>query len=494
MSEDIRRLIGQRLAVGFDGYVVPEEYRALVREFKIGNAILFRRNVKDFEQLKALCGDLRALIAGETGLEPFIMIDEECGSVSRLAHIAAPTPCAMAIGATGDPENAYRVGRLVGEELRAVGVNFNLAPDLDCFTNPDSSVIGNRSFAQEPEKAALFGARYARGLRDAGVIACGKHFPGHGDTAQDSHLDLPIVDKSADEVRRVELVPFQAAIDGGIDAIMSAHVVFPAFEPERVPSTVSCRVMTGLLRGEMGFRGLIVSDGMEMNAVMNLFGIEEATRRALAAGVDVALICHSAEQAASTMRHLLAAYDDGRLDPVEARESFERIAAKKARLLPATGDAAFFGSAAQKALARRIMEASVKVLHAPGGAALPVVDGETLFIGLPARAATLANDDVPLDAAALLADAFGARHGRIGGPEEAKVVVAVFTKHPEQALLAEQANRLAAAGASVIAVGMNTPRCLAGLSQDVWRLCAWQYDALAVDAVRQMLSGEARKG
>ena len=359
--------------MGFDGYVIPEEYRALVREYKIGNTVLFRRNVRDFGQLKALCADLRELISGETGLEPFILIDEECGSVSRLAHIAAQTPCAMAIGATDDPENAYRIGRLIGEELRAVGVNFNNAPDLDCFTNPDNTVIGNRSFSGDPQKAALFGVRYAQGLMDAGVIACGKHFPGHGDTAQDSHLDLPVVEKDAETVRKTELVPFQAAIDAGIDAIMSSHVVFPAFEPERVPSTVSRRVMTGLLRDEMGFGGLIVSDGMEMIAVMNLFGIEEATRRALEAGVDVAEICHSAEQAASTMRLLLAAYEDGRLDHAQARESFERIAAKKATLPPPTGDADFFGNAAQRELARGIMDAAVKVLHAPGGEALPAV-------------------------------------------------------------------------------------------------------------------------
>ena len=489
MSEEIRRLLGQRLSVGFDGFTVPDEYRALVRKYKIGNAILFRRNVRDFEQLKALCADLRALISEEMGLEPFIMIDEECGSVSRLAHIAAPTPCAMAIGATDDPENAYRVGRLVGEELRAVGVNFNLAPDLDCFTNPDSSVIGNRSFAHEPEKAALFGARYARGLRDAGVVACGKHFPGHGDTAQDSHLDLPIVDKSAEAVRATELVPFQAAIRDGIDAIMSAHVVFPAFEPERVPSTVSRRVMTGLLREEMGFKGLIVSDGMEMNAVMNLFGIEEATRRALAAGVDVALVCHSAAQAASTMERLLAAYDEGALDPAEVRASYDRIAAKKATLQAPTGDGGFFGSEAQRALARGIMEDAVTVLRAPEGAALPTVDGETLFIGLPARAVTLANDDVPLDAAALCAEAFGGRRDEIHGRQMAKTVVAVFTRHPDRDALADRVRRLAEEGARVIAVSMNTPRCLSGLPDSVWQIGAWQYDALAVEALIRRLGG-----
>ncbi|MBQ4437119.1 MAG: glycoside hydrolase family 3 protein, partial [Clostridia bacterium] len=145
---DPRLMIGQRLAVGFDGPTIPQDFVDLVREYKVGNVILFRRNVQSFEQLRALCADIRALIVRETGIEPYIMIDEECGRVSRLEHIAVKTPCALAIGATDDPENARKIGRLIGEELRAAGVNFNLAPVLDCLTHPEAAG-GNRSFATE---------------------------------------------------------------------------------------------------------------------------------------------------------------------------------------------------------------------------------------------------------------------------------------------------------------------------------------------------------
>ena len=487
MTTDLKIKLGQRLAVGFEGCEIPPEYVELVRTRKIGNAILFRRNCRDFEQLRALCANLRALIRGETGLEPFIMIDEECGSVSRLAPIAGETPCAMAIGATDDPENALRIGRVMGERLRAVGVNFNLAPVLDCFTNPDNTASGNRCFAREPEKVAAFGVKYIEGMQAAGVLACGKHFPGHGDTAVDSHLALPVVDKPLDEVRRTELVSFAAAIAGGVDAIMSAHVVFPAIEPQRVPSTVSRRVMTGLLREEMGFEGIIVSDGMEMQAVMDLFGIEEGTRRALAAGVDVALVCHSPAQAASTSDYLCAAAADGRLDAAQIDAHYARIAARKARLLPPTGDESRFRGPAQDAAAREIMAKSVRLLEAPEGRPLPKPDARTLFLGARAKAASLANDMIELDAAAVCAGAFG---GVYGGPApdeallaQAKTAVIFMGKDEDRAAQIDAANRLVAAGAQVIAVSLYTPRCLDDMPAGVWKVCAWQYERLALDAL-----------
>ena len=303
MTEEMRIKIGQRLVVGFDGLEVPPEYVELVKQYKVGNALLFRRNVKSYEQLKALCASLRELIVGETGIEPFIMIDEECGSVSRLADIAAETPCALAIGATGSTENACQIGRLIGEELRAVGINFNLAPVMDVLTNP-ATALGNRSFASTPEKAGEFGAAYLRGVQETGVFACAKHFFGLGDSAVDSHLGLPILNKTAEEIEACELVSFRAAIGAGVKGIMSAHLVCPAFEPEGIPGTVSRKIMTGLLRDRLGFEGISLTDGMEMNAVMDLYGIEEGTRRALAAGVDMALICHSEEQAVSASEYI----------------------------------------------------------------------------------------------------------------------------------------------------------------------------------------------
>ncbi|MBR1586044.1 MAG: beta-N-acetylhexosaminidase [Clostridia bacterium] len=488
MTEQALKIrLGQRLSVGFDGPVIPEEYRQLIREYKIGNAILFRRNVESYEQLKHLCADLHSLILQETGLPPFIMIDEECGSVSRLAHIAAPTPCAMAIGATDDAENAYRIGKIVGDELRAVGINFNLAPVLDCFTNPDNTASGNRCFGREPDKVAQFGTRYIAGLRDAGIIACGKHFPGHGDTDVDSHLDLPIVNKTAEQVRAVELKPFAAAIRAGIGAIMSAHVVFPAMEPDRVPATVSRRVMTGLLRQELGFDGIIVSDGMEMNAVMQLFGMEEGTRRALDAGIDVALICHSAQQAASTSRYLAQAYQEGRLNEAEIEAHYRRIADHKARLMPLDAGQDQFGSPAQRQEARRIMAQSIQILHAPAGQPLPALNENTLYCGVKAQAASLANDDVPLDAAALCAAALGGVYGGLAPDQPADTAVVFLGRHADTPQAIDAAKRLAAQGAKVVAVSLYTPRCLDFLPDSVWKIAAWQYDPLAVDAVIDLL-------
>ena len=488
MNEEMRIRIGQRLSVGFDGFTIPQEYVDLVKRYKVGNVILFRRNVQSYAQLKALCASLRELIERETGYEPYIMIDEECGRVSRLGHIATQTPCAMAIGATGDPENAYQIGRLIGQELRSVGVNFNLAPVLDCLTNP-AAPHGNRCFGNKPEQIKRFGNAYLKGLQEMGVLACAKHFPGQGDSLVDSHLGLPVVDKPAEAVWNNELVSFQAAVDAGIKGIMSAHVVFPAFEPEHVPGTVSRKVITGLIREKMGFKGIILSDGMEMNAVMDMFGIEEGTRRALAAGIDIALICHSAQQAASACEYLYESLENGKLDNGEVEERFLHIVERKKELLPAEGDESWFGSPEQKAIAKRIMKEAVRVYSAPDGKPLPKVDENTVFLGVAARAESLASDDVPLNAAVECAKAFNARC--IGLEDETpvgtKAAVVVLSKHPDQQKAVDAACRLIKQGVQVIAVNMNVPFYFEGIPASAWKVEAWQYDELCLEPLIALL-------
>ena len=486
-AQELKRALGQCLGVGFDGYTVPDEFRELIREYKIGSVILFRRNVQSYEQLCALCDELQRLIQKETGLPAFIMADEECGSVSRLGHLTGATPSAMAIGVTGDKENARRIGRIAGEQLSAAGVNFNLAPVLDCFSNPDNTACGNRCFSSSPEEVAAFGLAYIRGLRETGVIACGKHFPGHGDTAVDSHLALPIVNKTLDEMRRVELVPFAAAVRDGVDAIMSAHVVFPAVEPERVPSTVSRRVLTGLLREEMGFDGLIVSDAMEMHAVLDLFGVEEGVCRALLAGVDIALICHSARQAMDTCRYLTKAYEEGRLTEEILAGHLRRIEKAKAGLRPASRNPERFGSADQRKEANEIMEASIRLLHAPEGKPLPRLDQDTLFFGTMARRNALVNDDIPLDAARELARALGGAYGGQAPEGTPRTAVVCLGRHPDMARTMEAAQRMAAANVQLVAVSLFTSRYLDALPDTVWKIAAWQYDELALAALTHWL-------
>lgn len=496
-GSEFRKTLGQRLSVGFDGFTVPDEFAQLVREYKVGNVILFRRNIQSRDQLRRLCADLTELILRETGLPPFIMLDEECGSVSRLAHIGTPTPSAMAIGATGDPSNAHAVGRMIGEELRAVGVNFNLAPVLDVNTNPLNPVIGIRSFGGAPEQVAAMGVAYARGLQEAGVIACGKHFPGHGDTAVDSHIGLPLVEKSADEVRRLELVSFRAAIAAGIDAIMSAHVIFPALEPDRVPSTVSRQVLTGLLREELGFKGLIISDGMEMRAVMDMFGIENASCRALNAGVDVALICHSAQQASDTMDYIECAVAAGTFDLAQNDASFARIAAVKARMDTSFGDPAVFGSEDHKAQSRAILRSAIRVLHAPDGQPLPGM-ANALFFGAPNQQASQASDAEELDAArecavrlggTYVSDALARRDELLATAKGMRAVLLLSHNAANLADLIALGNALAEAGAAVTAVAMTTPYCLDAVSDRAWKLAVYQYDMMGIIALTDVLRG-----
>ena len=400
----------------------------------------------------------------------------------------------MAQGATGDPENAFRVGRMIGQELRAVGVNFNCAPILDCNTNPKNPVIGVRSFGGDPEKVADFGAAYARGLREAGVIACGKHFPGHGDTETDSHLGLPVVNKSLEEIERVELVSFRRAIEEKIDALMTAHVVFPALEPERIPSTVSRKVMTGLLREKMGFEGLIVTDCMEMDAIKRQFGSARGALMALQAGVDMTLICHTETFQREAAELIVEAMQDGRLSMKEAQESYRRIADVKRRkaVLPLT-DPAVIGCPEHRSIAESILRQAVKVLHSPAVKPLPDLDENTLFFGCSNRAASYASDQLALCGPERLSRHFGGTFGGLLLDEagfhscQGRTVVACLSPQPDLPRVMEQVRTLAASGAQVIAAAMATPYCLDELPDNVWKTAVYQYDELGLARLQELL-------
>ena len=212
---DIREKIGQRLVFGFPGTTIPAEFAALVREYKIGNVILFRYNIESLPQLARLCADIQELVRGVTGRDAFITIDQEGGMVTRLPWDAVNVPGSMALAATGKPENAVLAAEITARQLRGVGVNFNLAPDLDVNSNPMNPVIGVRSFGDDPQSVALFGTKAVEGYKNGGMLCCGKHFPGHGDTAVDSHIGLPCIEKTMDELEACELISFRAAIKAG---------------------------------------------------------------------------------------------------------------------------------------------------------------------------------------------------------------------------------------------------------------------------------------
>jgi beta-N-acetylhexosaminidase len=238
-------------------------------------------------------------------------------------------PPEMAIGATGDTTLAYEQGRLTAQEGRALGIHIAYAPVLDVNNNPDNPVINTRSYGEDPELVARMGVAFIHGLQDHGMIATGKHFPGHGDTGVNSHLALPVVTASRSRLDTVELVPFRAAVNGGVGAIMSFHGVMPALDSSNVPGTLSAKVLTGLLRGEMGFKGIIISDAMDMRGVLDQFGAAEAAKRGIAAGIDVLI---QPSDVAQTIDAVVAGVSEGRYTAARLDSSVRRVLETKRRL------------------------------------------------------------------------------------------------------------------------------------------------------------------
>jgi len=274
--------------VGFDGPEGP--VAEALAAGRVGGVILFARNVASAPQVRDLNARLRAAADARDGILP-IAVDQEGGRVARLAKAGLPDgPTARALAAGGDPAAARRWGRQTGNALKDLGFTLDFAPVLDVDTNPRSPVIGDRSYGPDPERVTAFGREAALGLMEGGLFACGKHFPGHGDAALDSHRDLPVVAHDVARLEAVELAPF-AALCGLLPAIMTAHVRYPALDPD-VPATLSEPIVTGLLKGRLGFGGVVVSDDMEMAAVADRYEAGEAAVLAVLAGVDLLLFCH----------------------------------------------------------------------------------------------------------------------------------------------------------------------------------------------------------
>jgi beta-N-acetylhexosaminidase len=270
--------------------------------------ILFRRNIEDPGQLRELTDGLHAL-----PWRPWVSIDHEGGRVLRVGEPFTVFPCAREVAACGDASVIEAVGRAMGLELRSVGIDINFAPVLDVDSNPANPIIGDRAFGNNPGDVARCALALQRGLLSAGVVPCGKHFPGHGDTDRDSHTDLPVVHRRRSQLEEVEIPPFRAAIAAGIPLLMTAHVVYSELDPDQ-PATLSRRIVHGLLREELGFEGVVVSDDLEMRAVSARMPVAEAALAALRAGVDWLLVCTDLEQSMVTFDRITAALGRGELD------------------------------------------------------------------------------------------------------------------------------------------------------------------------------------
>lgn len=300
----MRSAVGPLVVTGFTGSTLPDDLARDLALGELGGVILFKRNLPDLESTWRLCRDVA--VAGDH--RTIVSVDQEGGRVARLPPPAAKLPPLRRLGALGDAALSERAGLAVGRELAALGVNLDFAPVLDVDSNPDNPVIGDRSFSSDPERVAELGLAFARGLARAGVAPCGKHFPGHGDTATDSHFDLPRLTHDRARLDRVELLPFQAAARASLASLMTAHVVFEALDPG-VPATTSARVITGLLRDELGYTGVVVSDDLEMRALSDRFSIEQSAVAAVRAGCDLLLVCSTPERARTARDALSRVYD-----------------------------------------------------------------------------------------------------------------------------------------------------------------------------------------
>lgn len=325
-------MLGQKIILGFHGLEMPEDFKSFIREYQIGNVILFQRNVQSAAQLRKLCTEIREVILDACGYLPFIVIDQEGGMVSRIPDDAVNIPSAMALGATEDPANGKCAAEITARQLRGLGPNFTMAPVLDVNTNAGNPVIGARSYGDDPEKVAQFGEAVVRGYADSGIYCCGKHFPGHGDTSVDSHIGLPCVEKTVEELEQTELIPFRRAIEAGIPAIMSSHILFPKIESRKIPGTMSRKMITGLLKERLGFRGLVFSDCLEMQAIQKYYGTSEGMAEAFKAGIDLAEISSTFSLEQDAVRYVNEAAERGEFDLEEMEASAEKIIAYKKKL------------------------------------------------------------------------------------------------------------------------------------------------------------------
>lgn len=320
--------VGQLLLAGIEGTTAREDARYAIETVQVGGIILFRRNIESCAQAAALVSGLRALNGDNIPL--LISMDEEGGTVSRMpADEVVDLPSAARFGSTEDDSLALHLGEALAAECAAIGVNTDFAPVADIWSNPENTVIGKRAYAAEAGPVSTWVTQVSAGLTSGGVIPVVKHFPGHGDTAVDSHYDLPVVTKTAEELEALELIPFRAAIEAGAPAVMVAHLLVQELD-DTLPASLSPTLVDGLLRGELGFDGVVFTDDLTMGAISNTYGMGEAAVLALEAGCDVLLVCHGQDNLTAAYEALLAAVSSGRISGERLDESVRRILTLKA--------------------------------------------------------------------------------------------------------------------------------------------------------------------
>lgn len=320
-TADRKRRAGQRMVVGLEGSTILPEERAFIHEVRPGGFVLFGRNIEEPRQVFELTRELRSLLPAE--LPPVLTVDQEGGLVQRIRAPATVWPPMRFVGNVGEERFILAVARALAMEIRACGFDLSFAPVCDVDSNPKNPVIGQRAFGSRAADVSRYVSACIRGFHAEGLMSCAKHFPGHGDTSVDSHLDLPVVEREPPQLDEVELPPFAAAIRAGVASVMTAHVVYPAWD-EEFPATMSRRIVGGQLRERLRFGGVVFSDDMEMKAVRGRYPLDMQLRLASAAGVDSFLFCKELPLAVEGYEQLVRLQESGKVEDDHAVESERR--------------------------------------------------------------------------------------------------------------------------------------------------------------------------
>lgn len=315
--------IGQMMFAGISGTEMSDSTAHLINSYHVGGLIFYKNNIASTSQIVTLQNEIRAANAGNK-LPLLLGVDQEGGRISRLPNEVKNLPTSLAIGNVNNPAYSYEIGTLLGKEVKAFGFNLNFAPVLDVNSNPNNPVIGDRSFGDNPEIVSRLGVETMKGMMAEDVIPVVKHFPGHGDTSVDSHLELPTVNKSLAELEELELIPFQAAVENGADVVMAAHILLPKIDPD-YPTSMSKVVLTDMLRKQLGFNGVIITDDMTMGAIADNYSIAQAALQSVKAGSDIILVAHGDSNIAATIDALKAAVEKGEIKEERINESVARI-------------------------------------------------------------------------------------------------------------------------------------------------------------------------
>lgn len=321
--------VGQMLLVGIEGTVLDAQAKRMITEDKIGGIILYKDNIKSLKGMVQLINSLKKSNSGNPA-PLFMSVDQEGGKVSRMPKEYSAMYSNGTVGSLNNANAAEMMGRLLARVVSSAGFNMNFAPVLDIHSNPKNPVIGDRSFGNSASQVTTLGIAEMKGMESEQVIPVIKHFPGHGDTSVDSHLDLPVVNKTADQLATLEWIPFQNAIKEGVDAVMVAHILYPQLDPDK-PSSLSRVITTDFLRDQMGYQGLVITDDLTMGAIMKNYDLATAAVEAINAGSDVLLVAHGYDNEKRVREAILEHIKNGKLQEARIDESVYRILALKAK-------------------------------------------------------------------------------------------------------------------------------------------------------------------